>query len=596
MGFIPLREKVMKTIVVIIIALITLGTFAYATPISQQWIKTYGGNERDGIKCIQQTMDGGYIAAGLTESFAPASLIYIWVLKFDANGNVSWQKTYHYGGWLNDAYSIQQTKDGGYILGGHCMSLDYGSLILKLDGNGNIVWQKTYSHVIQVKSVQQTADGGYIAGADSHDGIMVLKLDSNGDVNWQKAFRVDDDNQIVAIQITEEGGYVVVGFDPVLVSKLDSSGNIIWQKTYGEGIITSIQQTSDGGYVLAGSYGGDGLLMKLDGNGNTVWRKSYGGDGIDSINTVKQTSDGGYTMIGNTTSFGPGIFDVWVLKLDSTGGIIWQKTYGESSGSEYGVYFDNTMDRGYIMASNTESFGPDNLLMILKLDGFGEIPGCDMVYSSDAIVTDIPVVGQNINANVESLPILATTTDMISQDILVDTSVVCYYENPLDIDGDGVENTPSGTMTSSVFPGSFLAEEDNCAESPNGPYLGTCIKGNLGITCIANEACGVDGICNMNQEDSYPPQGNNIGDSCDCEGDFDCDGDCDGTDAASFKVDFGRSTFNNPCSNNPQCNGDFDCDQDADGTDAALFKADFGRSSFNNRCPLCTVGNWCNYP
>jgi hypothetical protein len=100
----------------------------------------------------------------------------------------------------------------------------------------------------------------------------------------------------------------------------------------------------------------------------------------------------------------------------------------------------------------------------------------------------------------------------------------------------------------------------------------------------------------MAQEDGYPPQGNGLGDACDCEGDFDCDGDCDGTDAAKFKTDFGRSGFNSPCINNEPCNSDFECDADVDGTDAALFKSDFGRSSFIDPCPACEVGVWCVYP
>jgi hypothetical protein len=95
------------------------------------------------------------------------------------------------------------------------------------------------------------------------------------------------------------------------------------------------------------------------------------------------------------------------------------------------------------------------------------------------------------------------------------------------------------------------------------------------------------------QEDTYPPGGNGIGDACDCEGNFDCDEDCDGTDAAKFKVDFGRSSFENPCEAGNPCNGNFDCDGDCDGTDAALFKSDFGRSSFQHPCPTCEVGEWC---
>jgi hypothetical protein len=117
--------------------------------------------------------------------------------------------------------------------------------------------------------------------------------------------------------------------------------------------------------------------------------------------------------------------------------------------------------------------------------------------------------------------------------------------------------------------------------------------------CINGEKLNCDDNCpsdaNSLQEDSSPPQGNGIGDACDCEGDFDCDGDCDGTDASTFKMDFGRSAFENPCEGIDPCNGDFDCDNDCDGTDAARFKLDFGRSSFNNPCPACTVGGWCNY-
>ena len=100
----------------------------------------------------------------------------------------------------------------------------------------------------------------------------------------------------------------------------------------------------------------------------------------------------------------------------------------------------------------------------------------------------------------------------------------------------------------------------------------------------------------MNQEDTYPPGGNGCGDACECEGNFDDDSDCDGTDAATFKLDFGRSEFSDPCTNENQCHGDFDCDIDVDGTDAALFKQDFGRSQFNNSCPVCVVGDWCMYP
>jgi hypothetical protein len=101
---------------------------------------------------------------------------------------------------------------------------------------------------------------------------------------------------------------------------------------------------------------------------------------------------------------------------------------------------------------------------------------------------------------------------------------------------------------------------------------------------------------NPGQEDTYPPQGNDIGDACDCESDFNCDGNVDATDVTSFLGDFGRSTFNNPCTNVDPCNGDVDCNVNVDANDVTMFLQDFGRSQFNNPCPACEVGLWCLYP
>ena len=148
--------------------------------------------------------------------------------------------------------------------------------------------------------------------------------------------------------------------------------------------------------------------------------------------------------------------------------------------------------------------------------------------------------------------------------------------------------------------GPFCSGSDNCIYIPNGPDLGSCTAGVSTLfdrdVCTSHSECGTGGFCSMAQEDSYPPQSNGLGDACDCEGDFDCDEDCDGTDAAKFKTDFGRSGFNRPCLNSDSCKGDFDCDVDVDGTDAALFKSDFGRSIFLDPCPFCEVEVWCVYP
>ena len=169
-------------------------------------------------------------------------------------------------------------------------------------------------------------------------------------------------------------------------------------------------------------------------------------------------------------------------------------------------------------------------------------------------------------------------------------------------DNDGVpgDGDNSGIPGDNFCNGSTENCDDNCPDVQNGPDGGTCTAGatyKIGRPCLNDSDCEVDGFCSMNQEDTYPSGGDGIGDVCFlCESNFDCDGDVDGTDAAKFKLDFGRSTFFNPCTNAEQCKGDFDCDSDCDGTDAAKFKEDFGRSVFSNPCPACIVGDWCSYP
>jgi hypothetical protein len=135
---------------------------------------------------------------------------------------------------------------------------------------------------------------------------------------------------------------------------------------------------------------------------------------------------------------------------------------------------------------------------------------------------------------------------------------------------------------------------DTCCDEA----LDSCVDTPDDTDCddISNAQDNCPDTYNPTQDDTLPPQGNGLGDVCDCEGNFDCDQDVDGTDAQFFKTDFGRSMFLNPCINPNPCNGDFDCDGDVDGTDARVFKDDFGRSMFKDPCPFCVVGTWCFYP
>ncbi|OHB94405.1 MAG: hypothetical protein A3E19_06535 [Planctomycetes bacterium RIFCSPHIGHO2_12_FULL_52_36] len=351
------------------------------------WQKVYGGANWDRAYSIQQTSDGGYVVAGETSSFG-AGRPDFWVLKLRHYGTVEWQKTY--GGTDQDeAHSIQQTSDGGYIVAGSTWSFGAGGediWVLKLKADGTVEWQKTYGggNWDGAYSVHETSDGGYIVAGDTSSfgtggpAVWVLKLGPDGTVEWQKAYGGDDLDRAYSVHETNDGGYVVAGrrtmslgaggekIPDIWVLKLRPNGTVEWQKTYGGGNwdgAYSVHETSDGGYIVAGdtsSFGTGGpavWVLKLGPDGTVEWQKAYGGDDLDRAYSVHETNDGGYVVAGRRTmSLGAGgekIPDIWVLKLRPNGTVDWQKTYGKEGGWEVAGSIHETRDGGYIMAGET---------------------------------------------------------------------------------------------------------------------------------------------------------------------------------------------------------------------------------------------------
>jgi hypothetical protein len=524
------------------------------------WQKKY---ETESIKraiaySIQQTSDGGYIVAGITRDGDDE----IFVLKLDSSGAVSWQKTYESIKGVNTNF-IQQTSDGGYILVGYLFSTignDGYCFVLKIDSTGTVIWENVYviGDLSEPGTIKQTTDEGYILAT--------------------RAASYDD------------------SIEGLLVLKLDNSGNVTWQKIYGGelGRPYSIHQTTDGGYILAsstssfGAGGLDAVALKLDGNGVVTWVKAYGNSGGDYASSIHQTTDGGYILAGGTGGDFNGFL---ILKLDSSGNITWQKIYSGGLGQRYSI--QQTTDGGYVLANYTSSFGADSKnVLVLKLDSSGVVPDCPLIESGNAVVTDGSVITQDSHATVQATSVSMIDNNVVPLNSLGIISFVCCYGEE-DSDGDVVvdscDNCPNDYNDN---------QEDNDSDG-TGDVCDICphdSENDIDNDSVCGEIDNCPQNANPEQEDTYPPQGNEIGDTCDCEGDFDCDGDCDGWDAVSFKADFGRNNFDNACEGDDPCNGDFDCDGDCDGTDAALFKEDFGRASFNNPCPSCEVGDWCVYP
>ncbi len=357
----------------------------------EEWSKTFGGTDTEFAFSVQQTSDGGYILLGVTNSYGAGSTDF-WLVKTDSNGTKLWDKTF--GGTDHEGpSSVQQTSDGGYILAGFTMSYGAGSRdfwLVKTDSNGTKLWDKTFGGTDSdgAYSVQQTSDGGYILagptesyGAGSTD-VWLVKTDSNGTKLWSKTFGGTDSDGGYSIRQTTDGGYIIAGstrsygagMDDFWLVKTDSNGTKLWSKTFGgtDGDNPSaVQQTLDGGYIITGytkSYGAGNMdiwLVKTDSNGTKLWAKTFGGSENDDAWDVQQTSDSGYIITGSTESYGAGSTDFWLVKTDSNGNELWNRTFG-GTGTEVALSVQQTTDGGYILAGATGSNGGDFWLIKVK--------------------------------------------------------------------------------------------------------------------------------------------------------------------------------------------------------------------------------------
>lgn len=363
----------MKTVFLLSIFISILFNYSNAQTVIA-WQNTIGGSYGDELNSVTQTIDGGYLLGGYSESglsgdktepmignIIPLAPDY-WVVKLDVSGNIEWQNTIG-GDNYDKLQSVIQTSDGGYLLGGFSESgisgdkteepVGYSDYwVVKLDGLGNLEWQNTIGGGDWdfLYSVIQTTDGGYLLGGDSNSSISGDKTEaSEGNTDYW-------------------------------VVKLDGSGNIEWQNSIGGShldFLKSIIETTDGGYLLGG-YSSSGIsgdkteaslgytdywVVKLDGSGNIDWQNTIGGiEGEDYIYTVIQTTDGGYMLGGISTSgisgdkteISQGAADYWVVKLDGSGNIEWQKTIGGDS-DDFLFSLMQTMDGGYLLGGASYS-------------------------------------------------------------------------------------------------------------------------------------------------------------------------------------------------------------------------------------------------
>lgn len=293
--------------------------------------------------------------------------------------NVLWTKTF--GGFGEDkAQSVQQTTDGGYILVGTTHSFGSGKgdfWLIKTDKDGKESWNKTFGgpHKEEAKDIQKTNEGGYILagktksyGSGKYDG-WIVKTDQSGNKSWSKTFGGSEEDWIQSLQQTDDGGYILAGITyshgpgVAWLIKTDESGNKTWSKTFknsNENWLSSVRQTADGGYIIAGRVGAyespskDVWLIKTDEAGNKEWNQSFSSYYDNRLASIQQTKDKGYILAGWNFSKARRK-NAWLMKINETGESQWNQSFGSSS-EDWVSSIQQTDDGGYIFGGGTYSF------------------------------------------------------------------------------------------------------------------------------------------------------------------------------------------------------------------------------------------------
>lgn len=386
-------------------------------------INTIGGSKNDKAFAVAKTQDGGYVVLGYTQSIdgdivdKPTTDFDYWVVKYDAENNLVWSRTF--GGSLDDRGSdIIETTDGGFAIIGYSSSNDQDVSInnglqdywiAKLDANGILVWEKSFGYVGGDKgnTLIQTNDGGFLI-------LGTLDVTASGGDGNTKAKHAGGDYWAI---------------------KLDASGNKQWSKYYGGSNTETpydVIETQDNHFVIIGSSDSEDVditnskgsydfwVIKISSTGTLIWEKSFGGDEIDTGRGIVEANDGNYILVGDTRSIdqdvsqNSGAADLWFVKIAPSGEILNEKTFGGSS-FDVARSINKTQDNGFIISGSSRSADGDlssnqgqNDAWLLKLDANANITwqktigGLNLDYAYDAIELEnknIVAVGESESSN-----------------------------------------------------------------------------------------------------------------------------------------------------------------------------------------------------
>jgi len=372
----------MKSVIILLLIIFPSSILISQIP-DTLWTKTIGGSGSDAGYSIQQTNDGGYIIAGMTNSFG-AGDNDVYLVKTNQQGDTLWTRTF--GGTDRDfGAGVKQTMDGGYIIIGATKSFNNGIddlYLIKTDDNGDTLWAKIYGGLWGEvgTTIEQDKEGNYIATGytmsfdPGNADVWILKFNEFGDTLWTKRVGGSQAEYGYSIKQTRNEGYIITGYTQsfgsnhdVYLIRLDSSGDTIWTNHYGgQGVDfgEDVIELDDDGFIIAGyttSYGTGGYdcyLVRVDLNGDTLWTRQYGGEYEDKAYAIELFEDG-FILAGYTQNVGLTERDALIIKTNFNGDTVWTKTIGGLY-NDFGFDIHKTSDNGLILTGQFDKYGDYN--------------------------------------------------------------------------------------------------------------------------------------------------------------------------------------------------------------------------------------------
>jgi len=422
-------SKIIWVFIVVIIFCLNNSSVAQVT-----FQKTYGNINGNEANTVILTNSGGYGMAGWYDVEGLFSAEFYLIIT-DVAGDTLWTRTYGeksdttiniVNGSGNEGYSLTQTSDNGFLFVGERHAFAGGqsdAYAVRLDNEGELLWAKTYGGGDNdyAYAVSETDDGGFVMagftesyGAGIRD-MYLFKTDNTGELDWARTYGGTSIDAAFDMQQTADGGFILVGYtfsfsgsSDIYVIRTDATGEVLWQKTYGgalNDIGHAILQTEDGGFIICGeteSFGVeniDAYLVKIDEDGIVEWSKAYGGEEFEAGKSIAISNDGGYVFVGYTRSFGAGGEDLYLVKTDGVGELVWTKIFGgEFDDSAQSI--KSTADNGYVMTGYTKSFGTGfSDVYLIKTDDLGD-SGCEQ-GTGNTQVTDVLTIETSITSIVQ---------------------------------------------------------------------------------------------------------------------------------------------------------------------------------------------------